>query len=202
MTDVSQPGGSFDPRRSHRAEERALVPPGVEDPSEAAWRDYHASCVALDQQIARWRASAAVAARHVIARAAASSQLPQKPARRRLELPAPSGRRTAVTLDQVLQLTRTNARLCPLPGPWRCVYLLLPELREHGRVLRAPEPVPAHAWKQTPELRKQLTLRAQIDWAHRHGALTRLYDCLAALREQDWHHLPSLAWPELQRPRG
>jgi len=165
---------------------RTPVPPGVEDASEAAWRDYEACCAALDRRLARLRSSAAAQARELIRRAAQ----PRGGDAAAVRVP-----RRLVTVGQVLQLVRANGRVCPRPGPWHCVYLLLPEAHEDGRAVRAPMPVTFAAWDHTPDLRKQLTLRAQIDWAQRHGALVRLYDSLAALREQDWHHLPMLAWP-------
>ena len=159
---------------SHEVPNRGRVPPGIEDASEAAWRDYEACCAALDERLARMRAIAAAQARLAIRRASGGR--------------AP--RRAAITLAQVLRLARANGRVCPLPGPWRCLYLLLPP--------GAPMPVSARTWDRTPDFEKQRRLREQIEWAARHGALTRLHDCLAALREQDWHRLPVLQWPALR----
>lgn len=173
-------------RKAPGAFDRVPVPQGIEDASEAAWRDYEACCTALDRRLAQLRSSAAAQARELIRRAA-------RPSGQRA--PALRGPRRIVTVAQVLQLVRANGRVCPRPGPWHCVYLLLPEAREDDHAERAPLPVTFAAWEHTPDLRKRLALRAQIDWAQRHGALVRLYDCLAALREQDWHHLPLMASP-------
>ena len=91
--------------------------------------------------------------------------------------------------------------MCPRPGPWPSLYPLLPQAREQGMLVRAPLPIGPELWDLTSDLRKQLALRAQIDWAQRHGALARLHDCLAALREQDWHHRPALLWPPVDGAR-
>ena len=93
--------------------------------------------------------------------------------------PAPPPRH--ISFEQVVRLAHLNGRVCPRAGPWRCLYVLLPLV---------------------PDVRKQLALHAQLEWAQRHGALVRLHDCLAALREQDWHHLPELAWPRLEAGAG
>lgn len=181
------------PGPAHRsrpgAMERGQVPPGIENTSEAAWRDYEACCAALDRRLAQLRTSAALQARDLIRRAAQP---------RGKGCPVVRMPRRVVTVAQVVQLVRANGRICPRPGPWHCVHLLLPEGREEGRAVRAPLPVTFAAWEHTPDLRKQLTLRAQIEWAQRHGGLVRLYDALAALREQDWHHMPPPAWPPLE----
>lgn len=153
---------------------RGRVPPGIEDASEAAWRDYEACCAALDERLARLHAAAAAQAHQAIRRASGGR--------------APH--RAVITVDRVLRLARSHGRVCPLPGPWRCLYLLLPP--------GAPVPIPAGAWDRTPDFEKQARLREQIEWAARHAALTRLHDCLAALREQDWHRLPVLRWPALE----
>lgn len=190
---------------NQRPDERDRVPPGIEDASAAAWREYEAACAALDRQIALWRESAAATAREVLRKAA--SRQPGDASLRAVAMsalrarPVSGARHRVITVDHVVQLARFRGRVCPQPGPWRCVHLLLPRAREDGRIVQAPAPIAAHAWNQTPDLRKQLTLRAQIEWAERHGALERLHDCLAALREQDWHHLSVLAWPALERPR-
>lgn len=159
---------------SHRLPNHGRVPPDMEDANEAAWRDYEACCATLDERLARLRATAAAQAHQAIRRAS-GGRTPRRP---------------DVTADRVLRLARSHARVCPLPGPWRCLHLLLPA--------GAPAPIPARAWDHTPDFEKQRRLREQIDWAARQGALTRLYDCLAALREQDWHRLPVLRWPALE----
>jgi hypothetical protein len=97
--------------------------------------------------------------------------------------------RPPVTIERVLRLARSHARVCPLPGPWHCLHLLLPP--------EMPVPIPACAWDRTADFEKQRRLREQIEWAARNGALTRLHDGLAALRERDWHRLPVLHWPAL-----
>ena len=161
---------------SHEVPHRGRVPPGIEDASEAAWRDYAACCAALDERLDRLRANAAAQARQLIRRASGGR--------------APL--RTAITVEGVLRLARAHGRVCPLPGPWRCLHLLQPA--------GAPAPVPSRAWDRTPDFDKQRRLREQIEWAARNGALVRLHDCLAALREQDWHRLPVLRWPALESP--
>ena len=165
---------------SHQVPHRGRVPPGIEDASEAAWRDYAACCAALDERLDRLRAAAAVQTRQLIRRAS-GGRAPLSP---------------AITVDHVLRLARAHGRVCPMPDPWRCLHLLLPA--------DAPAPIPARAWDRTSDFDKQRRLRQQIEWAARNGALTRLHDCLSALREQDWHRLPTLQWPALgaSPPRG
>lgn len=154
-----------------------LTMAAFDDVGEVAWRDYEDFCEALDERLGRLRATAALHAGQLIRRAS-GGRVPRRP---------------AVSLQRVLRLARCHSRVCPLPGPWRCLTLLLPA--------GAPTPVAARTWDATPDFEKQRRLRQQIEWAARNGALTRLHDGLAALRGQDWHRLPALQWPALP-PRG
>jgi hypothetical protein len=122
---------------SHEVPNRGRVPPGIEDASEAAWRDYEACCAALDERLDRLRATAAAQARQLIRRAS-GGRAPLRP---------------AITVDHVLRLARAHGRVSPLPGPWRCLYLLLPA--------GAPMPVPARAWDRTSDFDKQRRQRPE-----------------------------------------
>ncbi|HYF21319.1 MAG TPA: hypothetical protein VEA40_25880 [Ramlibacter sp.] len=102
-------------------------------------------------------------------------------------MPGPHPR--AVTLDEVMVLARRNNRACPMPEAWAALHALLPARQAGGRSHAPPPPVDGPAWAATSGMQKRLRLRDQIEWADREGALAPVHEFLAALPEEQWHHL-------------
>ena len=167
------------------AEDRGPLPLVVEDDSEEAWQEYDACCAALEAQLRQLR--------NTLDRAPAGSHARLRDIEARFTAELARG----IDVDEVMALARRGRRVCPTPGAWRALYLLLPVVREGTRVLRAPYPVDLLEWHQTTDLQKQLRLREQLDWAQAHGGLERVRDFLAALRETDWVHAKPVDWPAI-----
>lgn len=167
------------------AEDRGPVPHVVEDDSEETWREYDACMAELDAELEKLR--------HTLSRLSTGShtRLRDIEARFSEELSR------EVDVEDVMALVRTNGRVCPNPGIWRAMYMLLPLGNLRGRIERAPYPVDLREWNQTTDLQKQLRLREQLEWAQAQGALQRVRDYLAGLRESDWQHSVPMDWPRI-----
>jgi hypothetical protein len=189
-------------------DDRPPVPPGVETCGEAAWEEYVACCRSVEARVEALRAQSARQMRTVLRRAsmarasdafvASELQVPAAACTPAVAAPArPVPPAAALDPETVMRLARQQGRVCPLPSAWRRLYMLLPAVHLEGRVLRAPLPVDSIEWPRTGDLARQWRLREQIDWADRHGALRTVHDFLARLREEEWHHLAVLRWPQL-----
>lgn len=91
-------------------------------------------------------------------------------------------------LDKVLAEASRNQRVCPQPRRWQELYELLPGKRQKGVGWEPPLPLVLAAWWDTPALSKMIRLREHIVWASEHDALNTVYEFLAGLKEEDWHH--------------
>jgi hypothetical protein len=169
-------------------EERGPLPQVVVDDSEAVWREYDASCAALDSQLQQLRAA--------LARVATTAPV-QHARLRDIEARFSAELARGADVDEVMALARQGSRVCPKPGPWRALYLLLPIAREPADPRRAPLPVELREWQRTTDFQKQVRLREQLEWAQAHDGLQRVRDFLAALREADWHHSAPAEWPRI-----
>lgn len=93
------------------------------------------------------------------------------------------------TVTETLALASQNNRVCPLPQHWNRLYDLLPERRRSGKGWEPALPLILAAWHNTPAMMKKLRLREHIEWAASHGALAQVHALLAALPENEWHHV-------------
>jgi hypothetical protein len=90
------------------------------------------------------------------------------------------------TLDEALQESRRNNRVCPKPDFWQRIYDTLPG-DERGK--RPSPPLTGPAWAGTPSLSKRMCFREHLDWAEAHGALDRVLALMKALPDHHWHHM-------------
>ncbi len=88
------------------------------------------------------------------------------------------------TLEDVINLTKSNARVCPLPEPWTRLWEMLP--RANGEAPAAP--LVDAAW-ELPARTKMIRLREHLEYADRHGVLAEVDAFLQSLSESDWLHL-------------
>ncbi|HZY17955.1 MAG TPA: hypothetical protein VFE82_05695 [Ramlibacter sp.] len=157
--------------------ERATAPDALEETSESAWQRFLALQEAPGADFERTQAQSG--------RLAFDPTRPMEP---QADRDAASGT-GPVTLDDVMVLARRNNRACPVPAQWAAFHRLLPTQALQGRVLVAPPPLQNAEWPATSPISKRLRLRDQIEWAARTGALQVAHDFLAALPEDQWHHL-------------
>ncbi len=91
----------------------------------------------------------------------------------------------ALTLQDVIEESRRNNRVCPLPEQWQLFYEQLP----NRQVKHPPHAMSGAAWRATSSMSKRICLRDQIEWAASQGALQAAYTFLQALPEHLWHHM-------------
>jgi hypothetical protein len=165
--------------------DRGSVPQPVEDASEAAWREFDACWEAMDRRVREtgWGPLPDVARARGV-RGPASAKATARPA-------------AAVHVDDVMQLARTNDRVCPTPAAWMRLHQLLRVLVPARPTDPAPAALDATEWEATTDLQKRLRLREQLAWAQHHAGLHVAHEFLRALHEDDWHHHTPLHWPTL-----
>ena len=94
-----------------------------------------------------------------------------------------------VSVGEAMVEARRNNRLCPLHGPWKRLYELLPNKDYGPPGLQPMPPLTASALRTTPSLAKRMRLRDHIEWADAHGGLAAVYALLKSLPEDQWHHM-------------
>jgi hypothetical protein len=94
-----------------------------------------------------------------------------------------------IALDQVWAEAQKNRRVCPQPRKWQELYEMLPNKRRLGNGWEPSVPLILAAWWTTPALAKMLRLREHVEWAEKQGCLEAVFNYLAALQENEWHHL-------------
>ncbi len=93
-----------------------------------------------------------------------------------------------ISVEQVIEETEKNRRVCPQPVRWNELYALLPDRRRKGNGWEPPLPLILGAWWETSVLAKKLRLSEHISWADSHGALEEVLDFIKSLPEEDWYH--------------
>ncbi|HEY8050775.1 MAG TPA: hypothetical protein VIE63_16515, partial [Ramlibacter sp.] len=94
-------------------------------------------------------------------------------------------------LEKLIEESRRNNRVCPMPTKWRELDAMLrgaaPPPKSPADVL--PPMLPATEWKTTTSLAKRLMFRNVIDWAGGHGMVETALQFVRALPEEQWHHM-------------
>jgi hypothetical protein len=90
-------------------------------------------------------------------------------------------------LADLLAYVTADRRVCPMPGPWDKLWLLL------GR--RSLPPLILAAWG-TPWYVKRWRLESQIRYAAEHGMLGRVDRFLRSLPPEAWKYASTEAEPE------
>ncbi|TFY96699.1 hypothetical protein [Ramlibacter humi] len=181
-------------------DERAAVPPAVEDASDAAWAEWQACSTAMESRLSQLKLASARQTQQVLHRASQArsaeaflaTELQPHAVPQPTLVPAP-----ALDACTVMRLAREGDRICPLPAVWRRLYGLLPAVHDGDVVLRAPLPLDSIEWPRATDFFRQRRLRDQVDWAAEHGGLAQVHAFLSQLPEGDWHHLGELRWPTL-----
>lgn len=93
-----------------------------------------------------------------------------------------------MTAQELIELAKSNGRICPQPNRWNDLYQLLPNTRRVGNGWEPALPLILAAWWDTPALSKMMRFEEHIRWADRHDALPRVEAYVLSLREEDWYH--------------
>lgn len=88
-------------------------------------------------------------------------------------------------LTALLAYVTAEGRVCPEPDPWHRFFELL-DRRARDDKDPPPKPIILAGWWSTPDLIKAIQLRAQIEWATRHGALLAADKYLRRVPQSEW----------------
>lgn len=91
-----------------------------------------------------------------------------------------------VTPYDLVQESRRDGRVCPLPTRWLEFYRLLEQLSGPAK-LPAP-PLVGSAWAATPNSAKRMCFREQVEWAVANNCVHAAHGFLKNLHEADWHY--------------
>lgn len=94
-----------------------------------------------------------------------------------------------VTLDDVLNETALNQRVCPNQARWQQLYELLLGRTATTHSAPPPPPLDLRAYAAMPGLHKTMAFRHLVQWAGEHGRLDQTLGFLKGLREDEWLHL-------------
>lgn len=92
-------------------------------------------------------------------------------------------------IKSALDEISSKGRICPLPGPWKEIYDILPAKRGVGGGSEPGLPLILGAWHGTPLLWKRLRFQEHLEWAAQHGCLEEAMEFLRGLQEDQWLHL-------------
>ena len=93
------------------------------------------------------------------------------------------------TVDSLINYSRENSRVCPMPMQWDALWKLLPNRKRVGSGWEPALPLILAAWHDTPALTKILRLEEHIKWADKENALSVISTFLRNLPEDQWFHL-------------
>jgi hypothetical protein len=155
-------------KHKHLTDLRATAPAALEDISEDAWLEFQKLQQSREGQFAPTRPMTGIAP--------LTGDAPQT------ARPAPG----SVSVDQALQLTRRNNRVCPMPERWRDMFDLMASIAP-GKAL-PPVVIDGAAWSVVPPMQKRIRLREQLEWAERLGLLDPVFRFLQDLPDEGWLH--------------
>jgi hypothetical protein len=98
--------------------------------------------------------------------------------------PATGPARGGPTLDQAMQETRRNNRVCPKPQKWLSMYALLAASASSAPL--PPPPLTGAVWERTPTAPKRMCFVEHLEWAEAQGCLPAVYEFIKSLAENDW----------------
>jgi hypothetical protein len=169
--DTLPPYDHFDPIPQPEVSERN---------TDTMWQTWHEL---REQEDARYAETEPITrAGQLPANSRRDSQPPGAPLR-----PAPASR--ASGLDQLVEESRRNNRVCPMPGKWKELDALLRSAAPAGAAESLPPPLPLREWQTTTSLAKRLMFRSVIDWAGRNGLVEPALQFVRALPDEHWHHM-------------
>jgi hypothetical protein len=93
-----------------------------------------------------------------------------------------------MTLNDLLELSKEDGRICPQPLKWKKFYELLPGKKQQSHGGWEPSlPLILAAWYEAAPALKAQRFESHIKWAAEHGALEKAFAFLASLNPEDWY---------------
>jgi hypothetical protein len=162
-----QPWDRFDP----------IPQPDVSEGGESMWALWNAADAEEPARVVEPAPAAPPAAAPVVPRQASSPLAPPRP--------ASSGRSG---IEKLVEESRRNKRVCPLPGKWQELYAMLRAAAPADADPLAPPPR-TNEWAKSTALAKRLMIRDMIDWAAEYSLVDPMMQYLKALPEDQWLHM-------------
>lgn len=103
-----------------------------------------------------------------------------------LDTAAPIAQPMAISLEDVIDLSRIRNRACPAPSVWQRLHARLSSLPLPDGVSAPPAPLPFDALRQAAFLSKRLAFRSQIEWAAAAGHLDAIYQFMQGMADTEW----------------
>jgi hypothetical protein len=101
----------------------------------------------------------------------------------------PAAPAAASGLEKLIEESRRNNRVCPMPAKWRELDAILRGAAPADAAKSLPPPLPVREWNTTTSLAKRLMFRGVIDWAGRNGLVEQALQFVRALPDEHWHHM-------------
>ena len=92
-------------------------------------------------------------------------------------------------LDQLIQYSQANDRVCPLPDQWDALWQMLPGRHRVGAGWSPPLPLILGAWWHTSIEEKRARLTEHLRYAASMGLTEQVDRYLRTLQEQQWAHI-------------
>lgn len=91
-------------------------------------------------------------------------------------------------LEDLLEYSRSEGRVCPQPQRWNELWDLLPERRRVGGGWEPPLPLILGAWWETTSSEKADRLSLHLAYAAANGIIDKVDAFLRSLTESEWAH--------------
>lgn len=92
-----------------------------------------------------------------------------------------------MSLEEIIDETSKDGRICPQPPVWNRLWELLPDRVQIGAGWQPPLPLILAAWNFTSDQEKRERLLLHLRWAEQHNALDTIASFLSTLTAKDWH---------------
>jgi hypothetical protein len=102
--------------------------------------------------------------------------------------PRPPAPVSKESLAALIEESRRNKRLCPLPVKWLELDAMLRRAAPPGATSHLAPPPGTAEWAKSSALAKRLMVRNAIDWAEDYSLVDPMLQFLRGLAEDQWHH--------------
>ena len=92
------------------------------------------------------------------------------------------------TAQSLIEYSRENGRVCPMPVLWVELWEGLPNLKRAGNSWEPSPPLILAAWHYASEDDKRNCLAGHIQWADKEGDLERVALFIRNLKKSEWVH--------------
>ena len=92
------------------------------------------------------------------------------------------------TAQSLIEYSRENGRVCPMPVLWVELWEGLPNLKRAGNSWEPSPPLILAAWHYASDEDKRNCLAGHIQWADKEGVLERVALFIRNLKKSEWVH--------------